>query len=311
MARRRKGTPIHGWLILDKPLGPSSSGCVGKLKWLTGAQKVGHGGTLDPLASGVLPIAFGEATKTSSYAMDGSKTYEFDVTWGTSTATCDAEGDVIAASDARPDEDQIKAALPTFIGEIDQIPPKFSAIKIDGKRAYELARKGEEVEIKPRPVTIHDFRLVKVIDLNTVSFEVDCGKGTYVRSLARDLALHLGCEGHISRLRRTAVGPFHIEKAVTLAAFEDNEGEDAASLLTQYLLSVETVLDDIPALALTEQEAHQLKHGQAIPVLPVAQRSPQGLISQGDVVQVTAAGTLLGLARIAGGEIRPLRLMNL
>ncbi len=212
MARRRKGTPIHGWLILDKPLGPSSSGCVGKLKWLTGAQKVGHGGTLDPLASGVLPIAFGEATKTSSYAMDGSKTYEFDVTWGTSTETCDAEGDVIASSDARPTEEQINAALPSFIGDIDQIPPKFSAIKIDGQRAYELARKGEEVDIKSRPVTIHDLRVVRIVDSNTASFEVDCGKGTYVRSLARDLALHLGCEGHISRLRRTAVGPFLLKR---------------------------------------------------------------------------------------------------
>jgi tRNA pseudouridine55 synthase len=312
MARRRKGTPIHGWLILDKPLGPSSSGCVGKLKWLTGAQKVGHGGTLDPLASGVLPIAFGEATKTSSYAMDGSKTYEFDVTWGTSTETCDAEGDVIASSDARPTEEQINAALPSFIGDIDQIPPKFSAIKIDGQRAYELARKGEEVDIKSRPVTIHDLRLVKTVDSNTASFEVDCGKGTYVRSLARDLALHLGCEGHISRLRRTAVGPFSIEKAVSLAAFEENEGENAASLLTQYLLSVETVLDDIPALALTDQEARKLRHGQGIPVLPVAQRSPlrDGRISQGDVVQVTANGTLVALARIAGGEIRPVRVMN-
>ncbi len=312
MARRRKGTPIHGWLILDKPLGPSSSGCVGRLKWLTGAQKVGHGGTLDPLASGVLPIAFGEATKTSSYAMDGSKTYEFDVTWGTSTETCDAEGDVIASSDARPNADQIKAALPTFIGDIDQIPPKYSAIKIDGQRAYELARKGEEVDIKSRPVTIHDLRLVKTVDSNTASFEVDCGKGTYVRSLARDLALHLGCEGHISRLRRTAVGPFTIEKAVSLAAFEENEGENAAMLLTQYLLSVETVLDDIPALALTDQEARKLRHGQGIPVLPVAQRSPlrDGRISQGDVVQVTANGTLVALARIAGGEIRPVRVMN-
>jgi tRNA pseudouridine55 synthase len=312
MARRRKGTPIHGWLILDKPLGPSSSGCVGKLKWLTGAQKVGHGGTLDPLASGVLPIAFGEATKTSSYAMNGSKTYEFDVTWGTSMETCDAEGDVIASSDARPTEEQINAALPSFIGDIDQIPPKFSAIKIDGQRAYELARKGEEVDIKSRPVTIHDLRLVRIVDSNTASFEVDCGKGTYVRSLARDLALHLGCEGHISRLRRTAVGPFSIEKAVSLAAFEENEGENAASLLTQYLLSVETVLDDIPALALTDQEARKLRHGQGIPVLPVAQRSPlrDGRISQGDVVQVTANGTLVALARIAGGEIRPVRVMN-
>lgn len=312
MTRRRKGIPIHGWLILDKPLGPSSSGCVGKLKWLTGAQKVGHGGTLDPLASGVLPIAFGEATKTSSYAMDGSKTYEFDVTWGSSTATCDTEGDVIATSDIRPKEVQITDALPKFIGEIDQIPPKYSAIKVDGKRAYELARKGEDVDIKSRPVTIQDLRLVKVIDPDTASFEVDCGKGTYVRSLARDLALHLGCEGHISRLRRTAVGPFHIEKSVTLAAFEENEGENAASLLTQYLLSVETVLDDIPALALTDQEARKLRHGQGIPVLPVAQRSPlrDGKISQGDVVQVMANGSLVALARIAGGEIRPVRVMN-
>lgn len=314
MARRRKGTPIHGWLILDKPLGPSSSGCVGKLKWLTKAQKVGHGGTLDPLASGVLPIAFGEATKTSSYAMDGSKTYEFDIRWGASTATCDAEGDVIAESDARPTEDQIIAALPLFIGDIEQIPPKFSAVKVDGKRAYELARKGEEVEIASRHVAIHDLRLTKIIDTDTASFEVDCGKGTYVRSLARDLALHLGCEGHISRLRRTAVGPFHIEKAVSLVAFEENEGENAASLLTQYLLSVETVLDDIPALALTDQEAQKLRNGQGIPILPVAQRSPlrdgSRRFSQGDVVQVTANGSLVALARIAGGEIRPVRVMN-
>lgn len=312
MARRRKGTPIHGWLVLDKPLGPSSSGCVGRLKWLTGAQKVGHGGTLDPLASGLLPIAFGEATKTSSYAMDGSKTYEFDVSWGTSTETCDAEGNVIASSDARPSADQIMAALPSFIGDIEQTPPKFSAIKIDGKRAYELARKGEEVDIKSRLVSIADLRLTQMIDSNTASFEVDCGKGTYVRSLARDLALHLGCEGHISRLRRTAVGPFRIEKAVSLATFEENEGENAASLLTQYLLSVETVLDDIPALALTEQEARKLRHGQGIPVLPVAQRSSlrDVRISQGDVVQVTANGSLVALARIAGGEIRPVRVMN-
>lgn len=312
MSRRRKGIPIHGWLILDKPVGPSSSGCVGKLKWLTKAQKVGHGGTLDPLASGVLPIAFGEATKTSSYAMDGNKTYEFDVTWGSSTSTCDAEGEIIGSSDSRPAEDQIIAALPTFIGEIDQAPPKFSAIKIDGKRAYELARKGEDVKLKSRPVIIHDLRLSHVIDDDTASFVVDCGKGTYVRSLARDLALHLGCEGHISRLRRTAVGPFHIEQAVSLDAFEEHEGEHAAALLTQYLLSVETVLDDIPALALTQQEAQKLRNGQGIPVLPVAQRSPlrDARISQGDVVQVTANGSLVALARIAGGEIRPVRVMN-
>ena len=311
MGRRRKGDPIHGWLVLDKPVGPSSNTCVGRIKRLTNAAKVGHGGTLDPLASGILPIALGEATKTQQWAMDGHKTYEFTIRWGDSTATQDAEGEVTASSDVRPSKAAILKALPTFIGEISQIPPAYSAVKIDGERAYKKARRDETVEIASRIVQIDDIRLMDVPDPDHAAFEMDCGKGTYVRALARDLALHLGCEGHIRRLRRTAVGPFSEEMAVPLQAFEENEGGNVATLLAEHLLPVETVLDDIPALALTEQEAHRLKHGQAIPVLPVAQRSPQGLISQGDVVQVTAAGTLLGLARIAGGEIRPLRLMNL
>ena len=311
MGRRRKGDPIHGWLVLDKPEGPSSNTCVGRVKRLTNAAKVGHGGTLDPLASGILPIALGEATKTQQWAMDGHKTYQFTIRWGESTATQDAEGEVTASSDARPTEAAILEALPTFIGEISQIPPVYSAVKVDGERAYKKARRDETVEIAPRIVRIDDIRLMDVPDPDHAVFEMDCGKGTYVRALARDLALHLGCEGHIRRLRRTVVGPFREEMAVPLQAFEENEGGNVAMLLAEHLLPVETVLDDIPALALTEQEAHRLKHGQAIPVLPVAQRSPQGLISQGDVVQVTAAGTLLGLARIAGGEIRPLRLMNL
>ena len=311
MGRRRKGDPIHGWLVLDKPVGPSSNTCVGRIKRLTNAAKVGHGGTLDPLASGILPIALGEATKTQQWAMDGHKTYEFTIRWCDSTATQDAEGEVTASSDVRPSKAAILEALPTFIGEISQIPPAYSAVKIDGERAYKKARRDETVEIASRIVQIDDIRLMDVPDPDHAAFEMDCGKGTYVRALARDLALHLGCEGHIRRLRRTAVGPFSEEMAVPLQVFEENEGGNVATLLAEHLLPVETVLDDIPALALTEQEAHRLKHGQAIPVLPVAQRSPQGLISQGDVVQVTAAGTLLGLARIAGGEIRPLRLMNL
>ncbi len=311
MARKRKGTPIHGWLILDKPEGPSSNGCVGRIRWLTGAAKVGHGGTLDPLASGVLPIAFGEATKTQSYAMDGYKTYEFRARWGESTDTDDAEGDVTARSDKRPTRDEIEAALPRFTGKISQIPPVYSAIKIDGERAYKRARRDEDVEIAPRDVEIVELRLLDIPDGDHADFEMRCGKGTYVRALVRDLALHLGCEGHIRRLRRTAVGPFSIEKAVKLDAFEANEGEQAAALLEQYLLPVETVLDDIPALALTEQEARRLKHGQGVPVLPVAQRSPLRNVSQGDVVQVTANGTLLALARISGGEIRPFRVMNI
>ena len=311
MGRKRKGAPIHGWLVLDKPLGPSSNGCVGRIKWLTGAAKVGHGGTLDPLASGILPIAFGEATKTQKYAMDGRKTYEFMARWGETTATDDAEGEITATSDVRPPEADIVAALPHFTGRVSQIPPKYSAIKIDGERAYKRARRDEDVKIEPRDVDINSLKLVEVIDRDHATFEMVCGKGTYVRALIRDLALHLGCEGHIRRLRRTAVGPFSIEKAVPLALFEELEGENAAAILKQYLLPVETVLDDIPALALTEQEAHRLKHGQGVPILPVVQRSPLREISQGDVVQVTANGTLVALAQITGGEIRPFRVMNI
>lgn len=311
MARKRKGTPIHGWLILDKPLGPSSNGCVGRIKWLTGAAKVGHGGTLDPLASGILPIAFGEATKTQQYAMDRRKTYEFTARWGETTSTDDAEGEVIVASDVRPSESDIISALRHFTGRISQIPPKYSAVKVDGERAYKRARRDEDVKIEPRDVDIYSLRLVEVIDCDHATFEMVCGKGTYVRALIRDLALHLGCEGHIRRLRRTAVGPFSIERAVPLALFEAQDGENAAALLEQYLQPVETVLDDIPALALTEQEAQRLKHGQGVPILPVAQRSPLRDISQGDVVQVTANGMLVALAQIMGGEIRPLRVMNI
>lgn len=311
MARRRKGVPIHGWLILDKPVGPTSNGCVGRIKYVTKAQKVGHGGTLDPLASGILPIALGEATKTVQWVMDGEKTYEFTVRWGEATNTDDAEGEVTEISAHRPTEADIKAALPAFTGDVQQIPPAYSAIKIDGERAYAKARRDEAVDLAPRAVKIYTITLLETPDSDHAVFEVRCGKGTYVRALARDLALHLGTVGHIRRLRRTAVGPFNLERAVSLEAFDTVEEDNAASLLSQYLLSVETALDDIPALALTAQEARKLKNGQGIPVLPVAQRTALRDISQGDVVQVTAAGTLVALARIAGGEIRPVRVMNL
>jgi len=243
--------------------------------------------------------------------MDGHKTYEFTARWGESTTTDDAEGDITARSDKRPSREEIERALPVFTGTITQVPPVYSAIKIDGERAYKRARRDEEVTIEPREVDVEALRLIDMPDDDHASFEMVCGKGTYVRALVRDLALHLGCEGHIRRLRRTAVGPFSIEKAVTLQAFEENEGENAAALLKQYLLPVETVLDDIPALALTEQEANRLKHGMGIPVLPVAQRSPFRDIAQGDVVQVMANGTLVALARISGGEIKPFRVMNI
>jgi len=308
---RRKGRPIHGWLILDKPEGPSSNGCVGRIKRLTGAAKVGHGGTLDPLASGVLPIALGEATKTQQFAMDHTKTYEFTIRWGISTASQDAEGEVTAESDVRPTQADIEAALPQFIGEIEQVPPVYSAVKVDGERAYKLARRDEDVTLQPRTVRIDELRLLDCPDSDHANLEMVCGKGTYVRALVRDLALHLGAEGHIRRLRRTAVGPFLIEKAFSLERFDGDGDSDAALLLSEFLLPVETVLDDIPALALTEQEARRLRQGQGVPVLPVAQRSPLRDISQGDLVQAKADGTLVALARIMGGEIRPVRVMNL
>jgi len=308
---RRKGRPIHGWLILDKPEGPSSNGCVGRIKRLTGAAKVGHGGTLDPLASGVLPIALGEATKTQQFAMDHTKTYEFTIRWGISTASQDAEGEVTAESDVRPTQADIEAALPQFIGEIEQVPPVYSAVKVDGERAYKLARCDEDVTLQPRTVRIDELRLLDCPDSDHANLEMVCGKGTYVRALVRDLALHLGAEGHIRRLRRTAVGPFLIEKAFSLERFDGDGDSDAALLLSEFLLPVETVLDDIPALALTEQEARRLRQGQGVPVLPVAQRSPLRDISQGDLVQAKADGTLVALARIMGGEIRPVRVMNL
>ncbi len=312
MGRKRKGLPIHGWLVVDKPVGPTSNDVVGKVRWLTGAAKVGHGGTLDPLASGLLPIALGEATKTVQWAMDGEKTYRFDVKWGEQTSTDDAEGEAIAASPHRPSAADIEAVLPAFIGEIDQVPPAYSAIKVAGERAYKLARRSEEVVLEPRRVVVHDIRLLDRPDSDHASFEVRCGKGTYVRALGRDIALQLGTLGHISRLRRVAVGPFREDRAVNWQVLQELAPE---TLLQDYLLPIETVLADIPALALTEQEARRLKNGQGVPVLPVASRSPltdiaKGL-SRGDIIQAVSDGKLIALAQIAGGEIRPVRVMNL
>jgi len=208
MARKRKGDPVHGWIALDKPVGMTSTRAVGRVRWLLNAQKAGHGGTLDPLASGILPIALGEATKTSSYIMDGAKTYRFTVTWGAETDTDDTEGTIINTSDARPQAHEIDAILGEFVGNISQMPPQYSALKVDGERAYDIARSGEHVELVARDVRIDRLVVVTHLDSDHTSFEVDCGKGTYVRSLARDFGRKLGCFGHISALRRTRVGPF-------------------------------------------------------------------------------------------------------
>ncbi|RAU21921.1 tRNA pseudouridine(55) synthase TruB [Paramagnetospirillum kuznetsovii] len=308
MARKRKGTPIHGWLAIDKPLGMSSSQVVGKVKWLLKAAKVGHGGTLDPLATGVLPIALGEATKTVSYVMDGTKTYRFQIRWGEATATLDREGEVTATSAVRPDPAAILAALPAFIGAIEQSPPAFSAIKVDGVRAYDLARAGEEVEMKSRTVRIDSFTLLDMPDADHADFQVVCGKGTYIRSLARDLSLALGTLGHVSVLRRAACGPFREESAIsleTLAELGHGPGPWA------FMLPIETALDDIPALALTESEARRLQSGCPVSVMRVAPRHPEVSLAEGTVCRAMLAERLVALARIDGDDIRPVRVMNL
>jgi len=260
MARKRKGNPVHGWVILDKPYAAGSTAMVGKVRWLYQAQKAGHAGTLDPLATGILPIALGEATKTVPFMMDAAKSYEFTLTWGENTTTQDVEGEVIAQSDVRPSEAEILAALPDFRGHIEQVPPKFSAIKVDGKRAYDLARAGEAVTLKSRAARIDRFDLTAATQ-DTASFEVDCGKGTYIRSLARDLVASLGACGHVTTLRRTRVGPFTLARAFTLDALINICDRGAAE---EGLCPVVTALDDIPALAVTEDDTALLKQGRAI-----------------------------------------------
>jgi len=308
MGRKRKGDPVHGWLIIDKPLGMSSSAVVGKVKWLLNAAKAGHGGTLDPLASGILPIALGEATKTVSYVMDGIKVYQFTVRWGESRTTDDGEGEVTQVSDARPDEAAIKAALGSFIGDIQQVPPVYSAIKVDGKRSYDLARSGEDVILQARSIHIERFDLIKCDDQDHATFEVVAGKGSYMRGLARDLALKLGTCGHISSLRRLKVGPFDEKVAISL---DKLEALGHSAPLAGYLLAVETALDDIPALALSEEEARNLRHGRAISILPVANRSSLKKVDPDAVYCALADGKLVALTKIVGGEIRPLRVINL
>ena len=308
MGRRRKGKPIHCWLIIDKPSGMTSAAVVNAVKRITGAAKAGHAGTLDPLATGVLPIAMGEATKTVSYAMDGTKVYRFSIRWGEQRATDDTEGDVTATSDVRPNEAAIHAALKNFIGTIDQVPPIYSAIKVNGQRAYALARADKPVELESRQIRIDNFELVGMPDSDHAEFEVVSGKGAYMRGLARDLALAVGTVGHIATLRRIRVGPFTEEHAISLEKLE-SLGHSAP--LVDFLLPVQTALVDIPALALTETEARRLQQGQAIAVLPVASRSPSEKVKQGSVVCAMTDGKPVALAIIKDGEIRPQRVLNL
>jgi tRNA pseudouridine55 synthase len=307
MGRRRGGRPIHGWVILDKPLGLSSSQAVGAVRRITGAAKAGHGGTLDPLATGVLPIALGEATKTVAWAMAGRKTYRFTLCWGEGRDTDDAEGAVVATSAVRPDAAAIAAALPAFTGTILQTPPVYSAIKLGGQRAYKLARAGVEVALAPRPVEIAALRLVGQPDADHAEFEMETGKGAYVRALGRDLAIALGTLAHVSALRRLAVGPFTLERAISL---DNLAALDHSAAAFGHLLPIETALDDIPALALTEAEAHRLRHGQSVVPLLAADRARIDQLGTGAMVRATTGQTLVALAEIVAGGLRPVRVIN-
>jgi len=301
MARRSKGSKVDGWVVLDKPLGMGSTQAVGRVRRLFSAAKAGHGGTLDPLATGVLPIALGEATKTVPFVMDGRKEYRFTLRFGEARATEDGEGEVTATSDVRPSDAAIRAALAPFIGRIDQMPPVFSALKIDGKRAYDLARAGETVELKPRPVTIERLELLARPDTDHADFVVACGKGTYIRSLGRDLARALGTVGHLSALRRTAVGPFREEAAISLPKLE---ALGHIPPLLGALVPVATALDDIPALALTDTQADRLRHGQ--PVLLTRDAPPAGTL-----VRAETGSKLVALVRSDGAALQPVRVFNL
>lgn len=304
MARQRikKGRPISGWIILDKPLEMGSTTCVSKIKWLFKAAKCGHAGTLDPLATGMLPIALGEATKTVPYVMDGAKTYLFSVTWGAQTSTDDLEGEVTDKSDNRPSEEDIKSILAKYTGDIQQVPPKYSAIKINGQRAYKLARDGEEVEIKPRQVSIYKIEIIETRDENITVFEVECGKGTYVRSLARDMGNDLGCYGHISELRRVSVEPFNEEDLITLdklIELEGNlEGLDAAILPTGI------VLDELEEVPISKEQAQRVRAGN--PVLLVGRDA----IIQADEAFASFGSDLVAIGEVEKGSFHPKRVFK-
>nr|WP_183399540.1 tRNA pseudouridine(55) synthase TruB [Kaistia hirudinis] len=299
--RRKKGRPVSGWLILDKPLGMTSTQAVSVVRRLFGAQKAGHAGTLDPLATGMLPIALGEATKTVPYVMDGRKIYAFSVRWGEETTTDDAEGAVVATSELRPDREAIEAALGDFTGEILQVPPAFSAIKVEGDRAYDLAREGEVVELAARPVEIHRLDLVAMPDANTASFEAECGKGTYVRAIARDLGRALGTRGHVVALRRLLVGPFGEEAMVKLDELRSRAEAEGPEALEPLLAPVEAALSELAELRVTDSEAGRLRNGQGF----IVRGRPEA--ANGDLCFATCRGTLIAIGEIERGEFKPSR----
>ena len=305
MARQRKGLPVNGWLIFDKPRGMTSTQAVSRVKRLYQAAKAGHAGTLDPLATGVLPIALGEATKTVPFVVEGSKQYRFTVRFGAETDTDDAEGKVVASSEKRPTRAEIEAELPNFTGAIEQVPPRYSALKVDGARAYELARDDADFELAARRVSVDRLTLADHPDPDHCVLETLCGKGTYVRALARDLGRALGALGHVEELRRTRVGPFSEERAVSLAALDALAESGGHEALKTALLPVETALCDIPALAVAGPDADRLRRGQ-----PVLLRGRDAPILEGTVYAVSR-GMLVAIGEVSRGELKPKRIFNL
>jgi len=297
MARKRKGRDISGWLVVDKPAGITSTSVVNKVRWALEAKKAGHAGTLDPEATGVLAVALGEATKTVPYITDALKAYHFTVRLGQATNTDDTEGEVIATSDARPSDDEIIAALPQFLGDIMQVPPKFSAVKIDGQRAYKLARDGEDVELAARPLWVEELLLVDRPDADHVTLEMTCGKGGYVRSIARDLGASLGCHGHVRELRRVWSGPFDVENGLTLERIEELARTPE---LDTHIQPLEIGLADLPELKCTPEGAAKLRNGNPGMVLAAT-------VEYGDEAWASLDGEAVAVGVYKAGELHPSR----
>ena len=309
--KRSKADPVHGWLVLDKPQGLTSTRALGIARRLLNAAKAGHAGTLDPLATGVLPLAFGEATKTVPFLVEATKIYRFTVQWGAETTTDDVEGSVTRTSELRPEREAIVRALAAFVGDIMQVPPNYSALKVDGERAYDLAREGEEFELAPRHARIDRIEMLEA-EPDAAVFEMTCGKGTYVRAFARDLGRALGCLGYVKALCRLAVGPFSLKSAIPLEKLEESAKGGAAKRL---LLPLATVLDDIPALAVTDQEATLLRQGQAI-LARGRVSSRQEAVADDDAVTAPSvycrsrSGDPIAITLFDKGELRPVRVFN-
>ena len=308
MARRRQKRPdLNGWIVVDKPAGMTSTAVCNRIKRLSGGAKIGHGGALDPLATGVLPIALGQATKTVSWVMDGSKVYRFTLRWGEARDTDDADGSVTETSAVRPDDDAIREALPAFTGRIMQVPPRYSAVKIGGKRAYNLARTDEAPDLPARPAEVIELRFERRLDDDRTEFTAETGKGVYVRAIARDLAAALGTVGHVSALRRLRVGPFRVEDAITLEELESLAHIGPESV---FLLPTDRSLADIPALSVSEQEAAALRNGQALRLFGTADLSRIAGFYDGMTIRARMGEDLVAVARYESGTVRPVRVVN-